>query len=88
MGKKSHIKKNRQTKKDAINAQIEALNELTVPEKESLAQTTKSSEVLTVLADDEDWRVRQAVGYNPSTPADVLRVLADDGYAVVGRPRC
>ncbi|MCK9517374.1 MAG: hypothetical protein M0Q87_15230, partial [Ottowia sp.] len=40
LGKKSHIKKNRQTKKDAINAQIEALNELTVPEKESLAQTT------------------------------------------------
>lgn len=40
-------------------------------------------DALTVLASDEDERVREAVAGNPSTPPEALAKLANDRYAKV-----
>ena len=37
-----------------------------------------SSETLSDLAKNKNWKVRQAVADNPSTPTEILAVLAKD----------
>lgn len=47
------------------------------------ACATTSPLTLTVLADGEDWQVREAVASNPSTSTDVLARLAVDACPTV-----
>jgi len=40
-------------------------------------------EILTLLAQDEDWDVRRRVAQNPNTPAEILTILARDKDGIV-----
>ena len=46
--------------------------------RKELACITDNNRALSVLAEDEDVEVRQAVAENPSTPTEILSKLATD----------
>jgi hypothetical protein len=47
-------------------------------ERKSLAQNTKTLEVLEELASDKDWEIRREVAHNKNTSAGILEKLASD----------
>jgi hypothetical protein len=80
------------TPKQFAQAVLKALETLNTPdvsklplqERKDLANNPNTPpETLTILARDEDWRVRYGVACNPNTPPETLTILARDGDSYV-----
>lgn len=57
---------------------------LTTSEREKLAQETKSSDILSLLANDPNFHIREKVAANDNTLPETLNILAnDDNLCVV-----
>ena len=54
------------------------LNDLPLVERSRLATETGDTELLKVLAEDVDWRIREEVAKSDKVSAEILQKLAED----------